>query len=105
MFQSIQKRELSFVLVLTGLPTLFPKLVEARTFAERMFHVMMWGRLSDAESREAILKPIQQRGCPVRFTEPAVAEIVRHSGAIPTSSSFFAARCSIRTCSTRPAAN
>ena len=39
-FQSIQKKGLPIMLVLTGLPTLFPKLVEARTFAERMFHVM-----------------------------------------------------------------
>lgn len=82
-FQSIQKRGMPFLLVLTGLPTLFPKLVEARTFAERMFHVMLLGRLSDAQSREAILKPVQHQGCPVRFTEGAVAEIVRHSGRYP----------------------
>lgn len=82
-FQSIQQRELPFVLVLTGLPTLFPKLVEARTFAERMFHVTMLGRLNDAESRDAILKPMQQQGCPVRFTEPAVVEIIWHYGGYP----------------------
>lgn len=82
-FQSIQKRELPFMLVLTGLPTLFAKLVEARTFAERMFHVTVLRRLNDAESRDAILKPIQQQGCPVRFSEPAVVEIVRHSGGYP----------------------
>lgn len=82
-FQSIQKRELPFLLVLTGLPTLFPKLVEARTFAERMFHVTMLGRLSEAESRDAILKPIQQHDRPVRFSEPAVLEIIRHSGGYP----------------------
>lgn len=82
-FQSIQKRELPFLLVFTGLPTLFPKLVETRTFAERMFHVTMLSRLSEAESRDAILKPIQQHGCPVRFSEPAVAEIIRHSGGYP----------------------
>ena len=35
-FQSIQRKEIPFMLALTGLPTLFPKLVEARTFAERM---------------------------------------------------------------------
>ncbi len=82
-FQSIQKRELPFLLVLTGLPTLFPKLVDARTFAERMFHVTMLGRLNEAESRDAILKPIQQQGCPVRFSESAAAEIIRHSGGYP----------------------
>ncbi|MHB8834941.1 MAG: AAA family ATPase [Candidatus Methylomirabilia bacterium] len=82
-FQSIQKRDLPFLLVFTGLPTLFPKLVEARTFAERMFHVMTLGRLTDAESRDAILKPIEKHNCPVRFTEAAVAEIIKHSGGYP----------------------
>ena len=82
-FQSIQKRDLPFLLVFTGLPTLFPKLVEARTFAERMFHVMTLGRLTDAESRDAILKPIEKHNFPVRFTEAAVAEIIKHSGGYP----------------------
>lgn len=82
-FQSIQKKELSFLLVLTGLPTLFPKLVEARTFSERMFHVMTLGRLNESESRDAILKPIQQQNCPVRFTDQAVKEIIEHSGGYP----------------------
>lgn len=41
-FQSIQKRGVRFMLVLTGLPTLFPKLVNARTFAERMFRVLFY---------------------------------------------------------------
>jgi DNA-binding transcriptional ArsR family regulator len=58
-------------------------LVEARTFAERMFHVTTLGRLKDNESRDAILKPIQQQSCPVRFSEAAVTEIVRHSGGYP----------------------
>lgn len=36
-FQSLQKKGLPVLLVLAGLPTLFPKLVQARTFSERMF--------------------------------------------------------------------
>ncbi len=82
-FQSIQKKELPFLLVLTGLPTLFPKLVEARTFAERMFHVTTLGRLNESECRDAIVKPIQQQSCPVHFTEAAVSEITKHSGGYP----------------------
>jgi len=69
--------------VLTGLPTLFPKLVEARTFAERMFHVTTLGRLDKSESRDAIVKPIGQQNCPVHFTESAVTEITKHSGGYP----------------------
>lgn len=82
-FQSIQKKGLPFLLVLTGLPTLFPKLVEARTFTERMFHVVTLGRLNAEECRDAILKPIQQRNSPVRFTDAAVSEIIKHSGGYP----------------------
>ena len=82
-FQSIQKRELPFLLVLTGLPPLFPKLVDARTFAERMFHVAMLGRLDEAECRDAILKPIRDQKNPVRFTKDAVEAITKHSGGYP----------------------
>ncbi len=82
-FQSIQKRELPILLVLTGLPTLFPKLVDARTFAERMFHVTTLGRLDEAECRDAILKPFHQQKSPVKFTEVAVREITKHSGGYP----------------------
>lgn len=82
-FQSIQKKGLPYMLVLTGLPTLFPKLVEARTFSERMFHVMTLGRLKEKDSRDAILKPIAEQNCPVSFTEQAVKEISDHSGGYP----------------------
>lgn len=82
-FQSLQKKEMPYLLVLTGLPTLFPKLVETRTFAERMFHVMTLGRLDEEESREAILRPLQAPGCPVRFSEEAVEAIISRSGGYP----------------------
>lgn len=82
-FQSLQKKGLPFMLVFTGLPTLFPKLVDARTFAERMFHITVLKKLSPKASREAIERPFQQQQCPVRFTESAVREIVVHSGGYP----------------------
>lgn len=82
-FQSIQKKGLPIMLVLTGLPTLFPKLVDARTFAERMFHVMTLGRLTEAETREAITKPVEKTNCPVKFNNAAVGQIVKHSGGYP----------------------
>ena len=71
-FQSIQRKGIPFMLVLTGLPTLFPKLVVARTFAERMFHVLTLDRLSDADSKEAIVKPIKDDQCPIKFTDESV---------------------------------
>jgi len=66
-FQSIQKKEIPFMLALTGLPTLFPKLVEARTFAERMFHVIHIDRLNDADSRKAIPNQLKKDSCPFHF--------------------------------------
>lgn len=80
-FQSIQKKGIPYMLLLTGLPTLFPKLVEARTFAERMFHVVTLDRLDAADCREAINVPI--KGFPIKFTEGGLTRIVEVSGGYP----------------------
>lgn len=82
-FQSIQKKNLPLMLVLTGLPTLFPKLVEARTFSERMFRVVFLNSLSADESRDAILKPIEDAHCPIRLNKKSVKSIVKMSGGYP----------------------
>jgi hypothetical protein len=82
-FQSIQRKYIPFMLALTGLPTLFPKLVEARTFAERMFRVIVLDKLNEAHSREAIVKPIEAADCPVRFTPDSVETISEQSGGYP----------------------
>jgi len=82
-FQSIQRKEVPFMLALTGLPTLFPKLVEARTFAERMFRVIVLDKLDEEASREAILKPIEDANCPVKFFDRSVEMIVSQSGGYP----------------------
>ncbi len=82
-FQSIQKKGIPFMLVLAGLPTLFPKLVDARTYAERMFRVMTLTRLNEEESREAILKPIEVAECPVNLTPASVEIIARESAGYP----------------------
>lgn len=82
-FQSIQKKGIPFMLVFAGLPTLFPKLVEARTFAERMFRVVFLDRLTESESKEAILKPIQKNKCPVTFKDDSVQTIFRISAGYP----------------------
>jgi AAA ATPase domain len=82
-FQSIQKKGIPFMLVLTGLPTLFPKLVDARTFSERMFRVMALSKLSSDESREAIVKPIQLAECPVSLSPESVEVIIFESAGYP----------------------
>ena len=82
-FQSIQKKGIPFMLVLSGLPTLFPKLVDARTYAERMFRVVTLTKLTDDESREAILKPIEVANCPIKFHPQSVETICQESGGYP----------------------
>ncbi len=82
-FQSIQKKGIPFMLVLAGLPTLFPKLVDARTYAERMFRVVTLSKLDDEESREAILKPLDVANHPIKFSAASVETICHESGGYP----------------------
>ena len=82
-FQSLQRAGLPFMLALTGLPTLFPKLVDARTYAERMFHIILLESLDKNETRDAILKPIESQDCPVKLDERSVNTIYEMSGGYP----------------------
>ena len=82
-FQSLQKKGLPLMLVLTGLPTLFPKLVEARTFSERMFRVLFLQSLERHASEDAIRRPIADFDCPLQLDDDAVATIVTMSGGYP----------------------
>lgn len=75
LFQSLQRKDYGFMLALTGLPTLFPKLVEARTFAERMFTVVFLDPLSEKETTDAIAKPTQKAECPITITSESIKEI------------------------------
>jgi len=72
-----------FMLVLTGLPTLFPKLNEARTYTERMFHVMHLQRLDDPAAREAIKKPIELTKSTLTFADNTISKIVEMSNGYP----------------------
>ncbi len=84
-FANIQKRHLGcqFLLVLTGLPTLVQKLNEARTFTERMFHMLILDRLSDPEARSAIEKPIELEQSTLGFAEKTILRIMAESKGYP----------------------
>ena len=82
-FQSLQRQGLPLMLVLTGLPTLFPKLVDARTYSERMFRVVFLESLDREESEEAIRRPVQDAACPVRLSDDSVETIIEMSGGYP----------------------
>ncbi len=72
-----------FMLVLTGLPTLFPKLNEARTYTERMFHVMHLQRLDDKSAQEAITKPIEISKSTLTFSKDTIQTIIAMSDGYP----------------------
>ena len=84
-FSYIQRNHhpIKFLLVLTGLPTLFPKLNEARTYTERMFEVMQLDKLSTADSRKAVYKPIEISKSKLTFAPEAVDYIANMSGGYP----------------------
>jgi len=83
MFQSIQRKGIPFMLVMVGLPTLFPKLVVARTFAERMFNIQMLDKLNSKDSEAAITKPIQQSKTKIKFSRNTIDLVVETSGGYP----------------------
>lgn len=84
-FASIQRdhQSVKLLLTLTGLPTLFPRLNEARTYSERMFDVLSLDKLTEDESKQAILKPIELTDSPISFSSESVDSIVSMSGGYP----------------------
>lgn len=81
-FQSIQKKGIPFMLALTGLPTMFPKLVESRTFSERMFRVMFLDKLDDESVKDAIKKPLETYQ-DLHLSDQSIEQIVSLSGGYP----------------------
>ncbi len=81
-FQSMQRKGLPLMLALAGLPTLYPKLVDSRTYVERMFRSVFLESLSEPETRDAILKPIEGND-QITLGNETVGAIVRMSGGYP----------------------
>lgn len=81
--QSLQRKHCQYLLVLAGLPTLFPKLVEARTYSERMFQICFLDSLNKQETEAAIHKPLEGYGYKVKFLVDATEEIWRVSHGYP----------------------
>ncbi len=93
LFQSIQRKGMPIMLVLTGLPTLFPKLVEARTFSERMFRVITLDALNRDETRDAILVPIADDACPITISEQSIELLWRVTHGYPYFIQFVCREC------------
>jgi hypothetical protein len=88
-FQSLQRKNIPFMLVLTGLPTLTTKLVEARTYSERMFHTLFLKRLAHDDAREAIRYPVSDGKSPITFSDPTVEQIIERTAGYPYFVQFF----------------
>jgi len=80
-FQSLQKQNIPILLILSGLPTLLPKLVETRTYAERMFRTIFLTNLNNADARDAIEKPVAD--LTLRFSEKSIDAVISGSGGYP----------------------
>jgi hypothetical protein len=80
-FQSLQRKGARYFLLLTGLPTLSPRLVESRTYAERMFAIQELGRLTESASREAIENPLHRSKW--KLTPTAIKAIIEKSDGYP----------------------
>ncbi|MFH4090538.1 ATP-binding protein, partial [Acinetobacter baumannii] len=61
--------------------TLFPTLVEARTYAERMFRVIFLDKLNEQDVKVAITKPLE--GHPMMLSTESIDIICRISGGYP----------------------
>ena len=69
------------MLLLTGLPTLFPRLVESRTYAERMFKIQEIGRLDEEASRMAITEPLKENS--IRLSAQSIETIIQETCGYP----------------------
>ena len=82
-FYSLQRKGVPALMALAGLPTLFPRLVEARTYAERMFKLVSLGWLDRDESAAAMREPLRISNAPVEFSDDSVDAIYETSQGYP----------------------
>jgi len=86
-FSHVQQKGLRYYLVLSGLPTLTGNLVEAKTYAERMFQVRTFKELSPKDSVEAIKQPL--RHTKFNFSEKLIDRLVKETGGYPYFIQFY----------------
>jgi len=89
MFSNRSSEKKYLLLVLTGLPTLSSKLVEARTYSERMFHTLFLKRLDTKDAKEAISRPVQDGKCPITFSDHTINSIIDQTAGYPYFIQFF----------------
>ncbi len=88
---SLQKRDgvTPILLVLSGLPQVFNALIAARTYTERMFHVMQMERLSRQDTAQALFSPMKPLMPPLNCPPDLFEKVVDLSGGYPYLIQFF----------------
>ncbi len=86
-FSHVQQEGLRFYLVLSGLPPLFPNLVKAKTYAERMFSVKAIGNLSTEDSHKAIRFPLRDSN--IMFADELIDALVEETQGYPYFLQFY----------------
>lgn len=86
-FSHAQREGLRYYLVLSGLPPLFPNLVKAKTYAERMFSVKSIGNLSKEASNKAIELPLKNSN--TTFTDGLIYTMVEETKGYPYFLQFY----------------
>ena len=86
-FSHVQQRGLRYYLVLSGLPPLFPNLVKAKTYAERMFTVKNIGNLSKEASQKAIMLPLKNSD--IIFTNELINALMEETFGYPYFLQFY----------------
>jgi hypothetical protein len=86
-FSHVQQDGLRYYLVLSGLPPLFPNLVKAKTYAERMFSVKGLENLSKEASKKAINVPLKDYK--ISFTDELIDTIVEETQGYPYFLQFY----------------
>lgn len=77
----ISQKKLPVALVGTGLPQLPGLMIDAKSYAERLFSYPRLGHLTEAAAREALVDPANDHG--VQFEAAALDRIIELSGCYP----------------------
>jgi AAA ATPase domain len=77
----MSQRQLPVALVGAGLPQLPGLMVDAKSYAERLFAYPKLGPLSEDAARQALVAPAEAKG--VTFQDDALARIISESGGYP----------------------
>lgn len=86
-FSHVQQEGFRYYLVLSGLPQLFPNLVKAKTYAERMFAVKSIENISKEASQKAIMLPLKNSD--INFTNELIDALVEETQGYPYFLQFY----------------